>query len=596
MSKSFKNNLFIGLVVVFVVPLIVLSVVAVAHFQSVEAQTVQYDLSGWLYSDTYGWISLNSANCRLPDCTPGAPYKVVLESNNVITGYGWSSNVGWVCFGSTCTGIPPSGPLSALLDPVTGQMTGWAQIISLGADGWIHFRGGNVSAPSTVPNGVACYGCEKKCNIWTQACDTGGQNCHNVDPCLKYFDNEFKSCSLCFSRTKYDLVNIPNDGIDAVAGGSGYIGGSVSAGGTTCNTNCATVPNTTRVTCDTCSNWVQYGASGDSTTGSIYGWGWNGFGGTPGNGAGWVHFNTAGGAGIVYPWLETQYGAIYGQNKVQQKAGTGRVTYCIYAQDIKRMTSTNCANPDVLKDVKIDFLVKDATKEVYKNAIGKIDITGLVTVVSNNGIIKLNKYRQEIQELTFSSSLVASLNNKVYVTPGPLTINSVVTIKNGRSASEAGNGTIIVNGDLIINANINYGSTADINAISNDLKRLASVAWIVRGDVIIGGNVTNIAGAFMVLGKPDVACQYESGAPCDATTDYPKYLSTHYGIFFSGASVNPLTVWGLVVAKAFDFRRAYANLAQGSERIIYDGRLSANPPPGLSGFTEGLPIIRDFSY
>ena len=75
---------------------------------------------------------------------------------------------------------------------------------------------------------------------------------------------------------------------------------------------------------------------------------------------------------------------------------------------------------------------------------------------------------------------------------------------------------------------------------------------------------------------------------------YPKFSRTGHGIFFSGSSESPLTVVGLVIARAFGWERSYSNIKQGSERIIYDGRLIANPPPGLKGFAEGLPVIRDF--
>lgn len=593
-KSKIQSSLLLTLVLsLFIVGTIVFGSLMFFHIQNTTAQGVEYRLFGWLYSNTYGWISLNSdnlnpSNCVSPQCNDtGIPYSVKLSSDNAISGYGWSSNVGWVCFGANCQGTTPVGASpSASLDINSGKINGWAQVAALGGDGWVHFRGNSVG--SAV--GSACYDCKKSCSQWTQQCNEG--ECIPVEPCLQYDTEKFDSCGTCFSSTYFDGTNIPNPAVESVAGGSGY----------TCSacTNCAIVRSAggaERTECQTCPPCELYGVNSSLSDGGLYGWSWNGFKADSNTqfGAGWTHF-FVNGSGITYPWLETKYGALYSQGIIRQKAGLGSATYCIFAKDIERVKSANCAN-EVIKDVDINFL--ELSEETYKNAIGKIDIDGLVTSVQLNGII--NKYRQEIVSLTQSnwqSKLSAPLNGKVYVTSGDLKIDDELIIPNASSAGVAGNGTIVVNGDLIVGADIDYSAVAqgDPAFISGDLNRLASVGWIVRGDVVIDPAVKNIVGAFIILGRDGQVCKYENDVSCDATTNYPKYKQNSYGTFFSGASGDPLTVWGLVVARAFDFRRTFADLAKGSERIIYDGRLTANPPPGLSSFTEGLPVIRDFSY
>jgi hypothetical protein len=242
----------------------------------------------------------------------------------------------------------------------------------------------------------------------------------------------------------------------------------------------------------------------------------------------------------------------------------------------------------VITDVNINFPNLEA-EQVYRNALGKLDVAGLVTKYRESGGRQYNKFGNEIVRIAGLGEIAQGggsiyLDNKVYVTSGDLLVSQEYSFNNG---AKYGNGTIVVSGDLIINSNINYNG-----GLTTDLKQLASAAWIVKGDVKIGGNVQKSAGAFIILGKDNTACAKEGGAEAD----YPRYEANHCGVLFSGSSNKALTIYGLAIARAFDFRRSFAKAQQGAERVIYDGRLVANPPAGLSGFTEKLPVIRDFAY
>ncbi|MFH0804907.1 MAG: hypothetical protein V1916_01790, partial [Patescibacteria group bacterium] len=54
----------------------------------------------------------------------------------------------------------------------------------------------------------------------------------------------------------------------------------------------------------------------------------------------------------------------------------------------------------------------------------------------------------------------------------------------------------------------------------------------------------------------------------------------------------PLQVNGLLVARGYNFDRKYTRSLAPAEQIIYDGRVVANTPPGLSDFIAALPSLQ----
>jgi hypothetical protein len=54
----------------------------------------------------------------------------------------------------------------------------------------------------------------------------------------------------------------------------------------------------------------------------------------------------------------------------------------------------------------------------------------------------------------------------------------------------------------------------------------------------------------------------------------------------------PLKVNGLFVAKGYNFDRKYLRNLAAAEQIVYDGRVVANTPPGLSDFIKALPVYQ----
>ncbi|MDO8668695.1 MAG: hypothetical protein Q7K65_00170 [Candidatus Buchananbacteria bacterium] len=572
-------------------------------FRPVESQGITFSFAGWLWSDNYGWISLNSNNCLLlnpGEClSSGVDYSVKIDSGNNISGYGWSENVGWVCFGNGrgdssvgCLGAPPTGGLDTTMDSLTGKITGWAKVLSLDGDGWMKLGRGSYQGASF---GEACYDCQPKCTQWTIVMQGTPPVPVEVPPCLAYSDTEFDSCNTCFTKTNFDGVNIPNPNEESVVNGSGNICTSCSD----CHKISGAVSGTSRIVCNTdggyngkCTSCELYGVNKNLGDGQLVGWSWNGTGDGL-NGAGWVHFNSEFGSGYtVFPWLQTLYGSIYTPKWVRQKAGSSgnNATYCILAEDINaNIKSQNCEDiaSGLVQGVDTGFLEKSPSGGIYRNALGKIDMAGMINKVASGGT--RNKYGQIVNDLSQSSWTGPSgdvLKGEVYHFKDNLQITSQLQFVNG-SANVPGNGIIIVDGNLKIESNISYSSS-----IPSKLNELASVVWIVKGDVIIDPSVTDVVGVFVVLGDGVTACQLSASS----SPDYHKYQQNGCGVFFSGDSDKSFTVLGLVIAKAFDFGRTFAEILQGSERVIYDGRLTANPPKALSGFVEGLPVIRDFAY
>src|SRR5690348_18364870 len=75
------------------------------------AEAATHNVSGWAWSGSLGWISMDCNNSA--DCAGAAgDYGVDIDDTGNISGWAWSSNAGWICFGATCdgaTGVPSGG-------------------------------------------------------------------------------------------------------------------------------------------------------------------------------------------------------------------------------------------------------------------------------------------------------------------------------------------------------------------------------------------------------------------------------------------------------------------------------------------------------
>ncbi len=155
--------------------------------------------------------------------------------------------------------------------------------------------------------------------------------------------------------------------------------------------------------------------------------------------------------------------------------------------------------------------------------------------------------------------------------------------------------TVVVDGNLNIQYNIIAADRAKdddlISAIpaivaADSIRDLPTIAFVVKGNVIIDPKVNKLTGAFIVT-----------------STDTNQQPSVSGGIFSTGndndpafctgadKQCNPLKITGLLFARLFEFQRI-GSLDQAdkpAEQVIADERLFLNPPPGLEDVTKALP-------
>lgn len=300
---------------------------------------------------------------------------------------------------------------------------------------------------------------------------------------------------------------------------------------------------------------------------TITGWGWAG-GRTDGGatvGPGWVQFMGS----IAVPWLETKYGSIYGRGNVGSgntyvpPQGRYNASYCILAGGsiVNFSSESGC-----LESAYSDLGFPSSTNK-YRTILGVIDFA---EIIAGAQVINSQDVDANLPNTADGGAYYFSVEGQ-----DSFTIDAPLTFFNARNLNSSGAGTVVINGDLHINSNMFYES----NPVSGKIENLASLAWIVKGDVIVDPGVGNIVGNFIVLGKDGIVCPQ---AGC--------------GKFRSGndlGNARQLAVKGLIMAKQIDFERYFKANGEPAEQIIYDGRVMVNTPPGLEDVAKGLPVWRE---
>lgn len=109
------------------------------------------NVSGWAWSSNIGWISFND----LAPGSGGGSYGVNVDSAGNISGYAWSNNIGWISFNAGDVSGCPQSPCAPTLNKTNGQISGWAKALNgsaaTGWDGFIRLRG---QAADGSPYGV----------------------------------------------------------------------------------------------------------------------------------------------------------------------------------------------------------------------------------------------------------------------------------------------------------------------------------------------------------------------------------------------------------------------------------------------------------
>ncbi len=475
------------------------------------------------------------------------------------------------------------------------ELSGWARFMTPANPnnpnsqdtGWVRLRGADTGA-STSTKLFACRDC------------IGGPGQMNCSFCQ---DESNQSCAPSNTATEANCSYLCEDGStpcvtnDQCGGvGSGQCkapGFCTGDGTTSCTSDAACAPNNGHcaigaICSPASSQCAKYGVNLDTETGKFYGYAWS-------QDFGWLSFQnvTQGGGRII----QTRLADIYAQGPIGAAgiptsidpnncngtylitSSSGSITNFCSAYPTETGGTISGTNIRTIQP-NSSFIPFPGAGNIYQNILGRFDLKGIETDVGGGK----NKYGQTMRTLSpgvgndisadWATQMQGAgpgkyfLGGKVYtVGDGSSTyaLNGALQFVNSDNLGTSGSGAgiLIVNGNLTINTPLSY----ETEAIS-DLRRLASLVVVVKGNLTIANTVQNLVGAYYVTGAVN-------------TVSDPQ-LNNQY----------PLVVRGLMIASQFVFKRQYAGTIETplpSELFIYDGRLQSNPLPGMTDFVNALP-------
>lgn len=305
------------------------------------------------------------------------------------------------------------------------------------------------------------------------------------------------------------------------------------------------------------------------------------------------------------PYISVESGNIYSRKNIVGKYfppfGRSNASYLIESGgSITNFVSSNTLDRNYQGELPYQSIIKfpelDIVSGKYSNALGTIDYEGLINDFSNDGSM-INKYGADIitdpWDATMENGIaINGLGGAVYYYASGLTIRDNpstprVTLDIPTINNSNGSGIIVVNGTLNIEKDVTYIET--FPAPSN-LSNIASLVWIIRGDLNILGNVKEIVGTFIVLGTPGGNCD---GATNEIGNSCGRIMTCWSPL--SGCDDWHLTIYGNVIARYFGLERT-TTTPDGlpAERFVNDGRLQANPPAGFEDFSRLIPRFTEY--
>lgn len=576
--------------------LVVLNVALILSPSNEVVATASENMSGWAWSDTGGWLSMNNTNAG----SGGGSYGVNLNlSTDVVTGFAWSDNQGWVCFGTSCnTGscvgatpnnTPANTTSTASIDG-SNRLRGWAKFCNVsGSEGWISLNcldtggagtcatsnyGPTVNFGTGVFNGYAWHGAVTTGTGWgwisfsgvsltsgfegtTTTCHDaldndadGGTDCGNAPP----------SDDMCFQQV---TLNCP-----AAETQCGLLGRASCcsngldddddnlidcADAANCSADPACIP-------EICNNSIDDGdvdalIDCDDPECSTF-------------------------PACTPAWIRSNYGSIYAQQGVSGNAppaGETNATYCISsAGAISNFTSeSGCTEAST---VPINL---PTGGNGYVSNIGRLDLAGILA----------GRYGTVVN-ITTSTGLLPALAGQVYVydrdlngnscpSTGPAGANTAFilgakTFTNASGSAGKGSGLLVIKGcDLIVAGNSTYGA-GNVSYLRN----LASFGAVVLSKY--SGGVPQYGGNMYV--NPSIT---------QIVGLYFAERSLHTGSTGGTFTDLQLDAYGALVSRDLQLERRYGSPTEPAEDIVFDGRGVVNPPPGLQDITKSLPSLKD---
>ncbi len=343
---------------------------------------------------------------------------------------------------------------------------------------------------------------------------------------------------------------------------------------------------------------------------------------------------------IYGPWLRTQNGAVAAFNKIlaqpEEKRGGRNVadtagrninrdaTYAVMSRTSvqNRFCSSNAylygrQNDDVAScDFDNYFFNLKSSIEAVLNS-GSKTVDGLferVATERQNSPVSCNGDALYEQGPIIANLSGGNLSPSPKSCPRIFLMASGGALSNGNINISQGRGTVLVDGDLIIDHNI----TNTPNTISYDegtldaLNKVPNLGLIVKGDIIITNSVSEIQASMYASGRIITCDRYTdrtvySDPVLNGTTGY-KDPSNSVQLNQAQACTNPLVVKGMMVAKggftlgrnfvdfnairtrvnksasdpAFDYAAPDSKYyGKPAEDVIFNGLLLYAPPPGF---------------
>jgi hypothetical protein len=290
-----------------------------------------------------------------------------------------------------------------------------------------------------------------------------------------------------------------------------------------------------------------------------------------------------------FGYLETSFGDIYAKGSISATAsppdGRYNATFVI-AADGTIGQSVISKNIDLVFPQGNEqntygsiFFPSQSTK--YRSNTGSIDILGIMRG-RYGSVIKLQPNNQDITDRILNDGDNSRLGGNIYFYENESEADENISLGNMRGINflntsltgQSGAGLIVIKGaNLRVIGDFFY----EVNEVSR-LSNLASLGILVLSDERgFGGNIS-----------------------IDAMTEHSVGAFYAEKALYTGSSEKLLIHEGLMVAREFFFERQRLLREDAedepSEQIIYDGRVIANTPPGLSDFSRALPVFSRAGY
>ncbi|MBD3252092.1 hypothetical protein GF380_06645 [Candidatus Uhrbacteria bacterium] len=504
----------------------------------------------------------------------GGSYGVNLDPGSgtrQLTGFAWSSNVGWVCFGATCQAHPscqgtPPHSISPLGFVGSGNNArGWAKICNIpNDDGWISLN--------CTDSGAGCASTNYRVSVNTGSGNFSGYAWHGLpsaqgwgwidfsgvrinehseigSECSNGLDDDYDGDTDCADTDcKFVAPYCPPDEDDcALIGNTNCCSngidddfdGAVDCAEGVCSTDPYCIP-------EICDNTIDDDGDGDIDCDD----------------------SECSSAPICTPaWLQSQYGNVYSQLGVEGNPpppGQANATYCITTGG----TISNFSSEYGCEEQGEESITLPVGTGGYVSTLGRLDVTGII-----------NGRYADVVNMTQSTVLPDMLDGKVYLyecAQGDYNLNAK-TFQNatGSGVDSRGTGLLVIKGcDLYINGDVTYQSSG----VTNYLRNLASFGILVLTDY---------------SGSPSGGSLYIDPSVGTVVGTIYAERAIYTGSTGSRFTDQQLEVYGALVSKEIRLERRWSSDVEPAEKVIFDGRAVVNPPPGFQDVAKSLPQVAD---